>query len=34
MDRRPCPIKLVDALAQDGSQSYQGAHYSEERDVI
>jgi hypothetical protein len=37
MESRPCPIKLVDALHQDGyggGQPYQGAHYYEERDVI
>jgi hypothetical protein len=36
MESRPCPIKLVDKLTQDGygGAPYQGAHYSEQRDVI
>jgi hypothetical protein len=37
MESRPCPIKLVDKLTQDGyggQPPYQGAHYSEQRDVI
>jgi hypothetical protein len=36
MSNSPAPIKLVDTLTQDGygGQPYQGAHYSEARDVI